>query len=253
VREARAAALRALELDPDLGGAHAVLGFLSLYSDWDWPAAARELERALTLSPNDSNVRHAYADYLLVIGKLEESLEQVRLGRSYDPLSPLSHQIVLYHALMAGHYDEVIVEGRRTLEKFPGFTNPHGAIGDALWVLGRYQEALAEYEASWGPESDSFRTFSEAFERLGPQGAPKVVADRLAERAETETIHPIGIAEWYAEAGEHDSAFEWLEKAFDVRTAQILHTPASPFLDSLHSDPRFDALMQRIGIPQSTE
>lgn len=251
VPEARAAALKALELDPNLGEAHAGLGFIMLYSDWDWPAAVRELERALALSPHDSNVRHAYADYLLVMGKLEESLAQVRLGRSHDPLSPLSHQVFLYHALMAGHYDEVIAEGRKMLDKFPGFRNPHPVIGDALWALGRYEEALAEYEASWGPES--FRIFKEAFERLGPKGAPKAVADHLTERAKTRPVQPLVIAEYYAWAGENDAAFEWLDKAYEARHAQLLHTPFSPRFDDLRSDPRFEALMQRIGIPLEIE
>ena len=251
--EARTAASRARQLDPGLGEAHAVLGFLSLYSDWDWPAAERELQRALELSPQDSNVRHGYADYLLVMGKLEESLEQARLGRSYDPLSRLSHQVVLYHSLMAGHYEEVITEGRQTLEKFPDFSSPHLQIGDALWALGRYEEALAEYEIRWGPESDSFRVFSEAFERAGPKGASKALADRLAERSKTEAIGPMTIAGCYAWAGEADSAFQWLERAFDTHSASLLHIHASPEFVFLHSDPRFEALMQRIGIPRFSE
>jgi serine/threonine-protein kinase len=252
VPEARAAAREALELDPNLGEGHAVLGFISLYSDWDWPAAARELKRALALSPNNSGVRHAYADYLLVMGKPEESLEQCRIGRSYDPLSPISHLVVLYHALMAGHYDEVVVKGRRTHDIFPDPFG-RGVIGDALWELGRYQEALTEYEVYWGPESDSFRTFRGAFERVGPQGAPKELADRLAERAETEPIHSLTIAECYAWAGENDAAFQWLENAYDVRSAQLLHIPYSPHFERLRSDPRFGALMRRIGIPGGTE
>jgi tetratricopeptide (TPR) repeat protein len=253
VTEARTAARRALELDPDLGEAHAVLGFLALYSDWDWPAAERELKRALELSPQDSNVRHGYADYLLVMGKLEASLEQTRLGRSYDPLARLSHQVVLYHALMAGHYEEVITEGRQTLELFPDFSSPHQQIGNALWVLGRYEEALAEYEIRWGPESDSFRVFSEAFARAGPKGAFNALADRLAERSKTEAIGAMIIAACYAWAGETDSAFQWLERAFDNRSASLLHIHASPEFESLHSDPRFVALMRRIGIPRFTE
>jgi len=252
VPEARAAAREALELDPNLGAGHAVLGFISLYSDWEWPTAARELKRALVLSPNNSGVRHAYADYLLVMGKPEESLEQCRIGRSYDPLSPISHLVVLYHALMAGHFEEVIIEGRRAHEMSPDVPG-HGVIGDALWELGRYQEALAEYEVDWGPESDRFRVFREAFERLGPQGAPKELADRLAERAETEPISPLTIADCYAWAGENDEAFRWLEKAYDMRSAQLLHIPYSPHFESLRSDPRFGALMRRIGIPGGTE
>jgi tetratricopeptide (TPR) repeat protein len=253
VIEARAAARRACELDPNLGEAHAVLGFLALYSDWDWLAAERELKRALELSPQDANVRHGYADYLLVMGKLEKSLEQTRLGRSYDPLAPLSHQVVLYHALMAGHYEEVIAEGRQMLEKFPGSTRPHQQIGNALWALGRYEEALAEYEIRWGPESESFRVFSEAFERAGPKGAAKALADRLAERSKTEAIGPMTIAECYALAGESDPAFQWLERAFEIRSASLLHAPASPQFESLLADPRFEALMQRIGIPRAVE
>ena len=253
VIEARAAARRACELDPNLGEAHAVLGFLALYSDWDWLAAERELKRALELSPQDANVRHGYADYLLVMGKLEKSLEQTRLGRSYDPLAPLSHQVVLYHALMAGHYEEVIAEGRQMLEKFPGSTRPHQQIGNALWALGRYEEALAEYEIRWGPESESFRVFSEAFERAGPKGAAKALADRLAERSKTEAIGPMTIAGCYALAGESDPAFQWLERAFEIRSASLLHAPAIPQFESLRADPRFEALMQRIGIPRAVE
>jgi TolB-like protein/tetratricopeptide (TPR) repeat protein len=253
VIEARASARRARELDPGLGEAHAALGFLSLYSNWDWSAAERELKRALELSPQDSNVRHAYADYLLVMGKLEESLEQARLGRTYDPLYRVSHFVVLYHALMAGHYDEVIAEGRRTLARFPGFRDAHGPIGAALWTLGRYEEALAEYEVCWGPESDDFRSFSEGFERAGPKGASKALADRLAERSKTEPIAPITIAGWYGWAGENDLAFEWLDRAYDVHSAMLLHTPFDPHFGPIRSDSRFEALMQRIGIPQFTE
>ena len=251
IQEARASALRALELDPDLGEAHAALGFISLYSDWDWQAAERELQRALAVSPNDASVRHAYADYLFVMGKPEDSLEQVRLGRSYDPFSRLANQIVVYHAFMAGHFDEVIVEGRRMHDRFPDFQGGHNIVGHALWALGRYDEALAEYEVSWGPER--FRIFNEAFERQGPEGAWKAMADRLVQRAKTKPVSPLDIAENYAAAGENDLAFEWMDRAFDARSAPLLHVPFNPFFDPIRSDPRFDALMDRIGISRVSE
>jgi len=251
ISTARASARRALKLDPNVGEAHAVLGFISLYSDWDWPAAERELKRALMISPNDASVRHAYADYLLVTGKPEESLEQVRLGRSYDPLSRLSNQIVLYHAFMAGHFEEVIIEIQRMNERFPGFQGTHNMMGNALWSLGRYDEALAEYEMSWGPES--FQIFSQGFDRLGPKGAMKAMADRLVEQSKTQPVGPLDVAVCAAAAGENDLAFEWLEKAFDARSAQLLHAPFHPRFDSIRADPRFEALMQRIGIPGAVE
>ena len=184
---------------------------------------------------------------------LEESLEQTRLGRSYDPLSPLSHQVVLYHALMAGHYDEVIVEGRQLIERFPGSRAGHSAIGQALWALGRYEEALAEIEMSWGAESERFLVFKEAFERLGPTGAQKALADWLVETEDTQTVNVLRIAGYYAWAGENDAAFEWLEKAFDARSALLLHAPFHPYFDPIRSDPRFAALMQRVGIPGAAE
>ena len=248
--EARAAAKRASELDPDLGEAHAALGFLSLYSNWDWSAAERELKRALELGPQDSNVRHAYADYLLVMGELDASLEEARRGRTYDPLYPMSHHVVLYHALMAGQYDEVIVEGRRMLEKFPESAGSHGVIGLSLWALGRYEEARAEFKASWGAESDAYRTFTEGFNRAGPKGAAKALADRLVRIAGVRTDSAVTIAEWYALAGENDSAFQWLETALDARSAFLLHAPVSFQFESLRSDPRFESLMRRIGIPR---
>jgi len=152
---------------------------------------------------------------------------------------------------MAGHFEEVIIEIQRMNERFPDFQGAHNMMGNALWALGRYDEALVEYEM--GMEPEDFRIFSEAFEGLGPEGAWKAFADRLVERAETEPMSSLDIAEFYAAAGENDLAFEWLEKAFDARSAQLLHAPFHPRFDPIRSDPRFEALMQRIGIPGAVE
>ena len=168
------------------------------------------------------------------MGELDASLEEARRGRTYDPLYPMSHHVVLYHALMAGQYDEVIVEGRRMLEKFPESAGSHGVIGLSLWALGRY----------------TYRTFTEGFNRAGPKGAAKALADRLVRIAGVRTDSAVTIAEWYALAGENDSAFQWLETALDARSAFLLHAPVSFQFESLRSDPRFESLMRRIGIPR---
>jgi eukaryotic-like serine/threonine-protein kinase len=246
---ARRTAERALELDATLGESHAVLGMIDLYYDWNWPAAGRELALAVKLAPHDIFSRHGYADYLMIEGKAEESLEQIHLARSYDPMSSFSNIIVLYHALNARRYDEVIEEGRRMLESFPEARMIHEPMGDALWMQGRYEEARAEYDALWGSESETARGFAEILAASGPRAARKWQADRIS--AGPGPVNPIVAAKLYAVAGEADAALEWLQKAYQQRFPQLLHVPSDPFFDPIRDDPRFDELVRRIGIPTS--
>jgi TolB-like protein len=137
VQAARQAGERALALDDTDGMAHAALGAVELYFDWNFDAARRRLERAVPLSPHDSNVRHMYADYLMTQGRLDESLEQVRIGRRYDPTSRLANGVVMFHTLAARRYDDAIVEARQALQLYPTSPWAHGGIANALWYQGR--------------------------------------------------------------------------------------------------------------------
>jgi TolB-like protein len=249
IPESRAAAERALELDPDFGPAHTVLGAIALYFDWDWDAARKELEIALELDPTSTLVNHGYADYLGIMGDPDGSLRQVMRGRDSDPLGYWANLVVLGHLFMARHYEEVVEEGIGIVELFPESRGIHGFIGDALWMLGRYDDALERYRAGWGEEDESVKTLERGLAEGGPRTAQSAMGEELAAMAESRPVDPIDVARYFALAGEADSTFEWLERAFEARDPQILHMPLDPRYDSIRADPRYDDLLRRIGLP----
>ncbi|MGD8817433.1 MAG: winged helix-turn-helix domain-containing protein, partial [Acidobacteriota bacterium] len=142
--QARRAALRALELDDRLSEAHSVLGCVTMYFDWDWEAAAESFRRALQLNPGDPIARHGYGDYLLAMGRPEESLEQVELGRRADPYSLVAVIPAIGHRIFVRRYEEVETEVRKAMQEFtvPDQVRDWRAL--ALWQLGRHEEAIAE-------------------------------------------------------------------------------------------------------------
>ena len=250
--KAREAALKAIALDDRSGEAYGVLGSIELYFDWTFDSAKFNLERAVALTPHDLFLRHSWADYLMVTGHLEESLEQVKLGRSYEPTSPLAETVVLFHTMATRHYGEVIAEGRRATAAFPKLGIVHGLLGEALWRTGKYDEAIAEYRLAYGSDSEILRLFETEFRRSGAKAALKVWADRRAAEAEAGRGSPFGVAIAFAAAGERDLAFQWLDKAFVTRTPQLLHIVADPSFDDIRTDPRYKALLRRIGVPMAS-
>jgi TolB-like protein/tetratricopeptide (TPR) repeat protein len=248
---ARDAARRALALDPREGSAYGALGVIELYFDWDFDRARLDVERAVALSPHDLTARHAYADYLMVTGRLEESLEQVRVARDANPASPTAQMIVLFHTAATRRADATRREARLTLERFPQMAGlAHWHLGDLLWRERKYEEALAEYRLAMGPD---FEAFAAGFRRAGPRGALLAHAERLSKMAREAGRSPdwLGIAGCYAEAGRADQAFTLLDEAFAARAPELLHLVADPAFDGVRDDPRYDALLRRIGIPMA--
>jgi tetratricopeptide (TPR) repeat protein len=248
-RAGREAAERALAIDESDGLGHAALGGIELYFDWNFEGARRRIERAVPLNPHDSMLRHLYADYFMAQGRLDESLEQVRIGRSYDPMSRLASMVVLFHTLATRRYDETIGEARRALQQFPDARWAHARIADALWYQGRYDESLPEQKLAFGDDELAWQAFEQAFRRGGPRAAMKARAEQLAPAAAGTVANYMAVAAAYADAGDRDAAMAWLEKAYAVRLPQLLHVPADPAFDGMRDDPRFGALMRKIGIP----
>ena len=249
---ARDASRKALALDPREGSAYSALGVVELYFDWDFEKARVDVERAVALSPHDPLTRHAYADYLMVTGRLEESLAQVRRGRDANPSTATAQMVMLFHTAATRGADATRQEAQLTLERFPqmaGFA--HSDLGDLLWRERKYDEALAEYKLAMGAES--FEAFKQGFRRAGPRGALVARAERLARRAQEAGRSPdwMGIAGCYAEAGEADRAFALLDQAYEARVPQLLHLVADRAFDGVRSDPRYAALLRRIGIPMA--
>ncbi len=250
---ARAAVERALEIDRDLPSAHAIQGLINLYIDWDWPAAERELKRALKGDPGNAMIRHAYADYLMVMGRNEESLEQVMIGRTHDPVSPMGVVPLFGHLLIAGRYDESIEECRKILAVDPDFPVARHFLAEGLWLKGMYDEALDAFKVDWAGDEERLAAVDSGFAESGPRGAMLAAAGVMAARALEGRVRAITVADYYVRTGEADSTLRWLEEAYQARETGILHIVANPHYDFLRSDPRFQDLLRRIGLPEGAK
>ena len=247
------AALTALELDSRLGEARGMLGLVRLYFDWDWPAAGRELERAIELNPNDSLIRHGYGDYLLVMGRPEEALEQVKLGRECDPVSPIAVAPVVGHLFFLRRYDDVIEEARVLLETDPNFPLVGSFLRAALWEQGEYDEYLRLQQGRLDRAPEHADALERGYRESGPEGAMLAIGELLAPRAEAGRASPLRVAGYFARGGDSDRAFEFLERAMLGREPQLLHLAVNPAFDSLRPDPRFADLLRRVGLPATQE
>jgi tetratricopeptide (TPR) repeat protein len=161
----------------------------------------------------------------------------------------MANGVVLGHLFMAGRYEEVLTEGTRVERLFPDHPTIKHFQAAALWQLGRYEESLEKQAQSLGVDHPYVRTARQALEDGGPEAAMRANADRLAGLSKTAPVAPESVARCYAQAGDLDPAFEWLERAFEERTPQLLHVAMDPRYSKVRADPRYNALLHRIGFP----
>jgi len=251
ILQARVAALKALELDPQLFAGYSALGWVRLYT-WDLPGAGEAFEEALRLNPNDAVTYHGYADYLTLTGRLEEGLAQVKLGRSIDPLSPMANLPVVFHLYMMRRYDESILEAQELLKMNPDYP-VNRALSMVYWQQGLFDEALAEDRKALVRWNDTglLEALENGNAESGPQGAILAVAQEMVARSKLRYVDPFKIASRFAQVGEVDRAFEWLERAIDQGSLELVYINVRPEFDPLRRDPRYSRLMHRLGLPSS--
>jgi len=261
--KAEEAAVKALELDGALGEAHAALGVVKFLYGWDWVAAERELKRAIELNPNDEAAHAAYAHYLHSRGRADEGLAEMKRAYELNPLS-IRINLGLGDMLASTHahrqYDQAIEQYRKTIELEPA----QWALSGAYWHLagvyekkGMYVEAIAEYQKAMNLDGDSdlgaaleqdYKTsgFSEA-----KRGIQQKFLQKMREASKRNRVPPAGFAFMYADLGDKEQAFEWLEKAFEERSSALVHLGDGLVCDcdALRSDTRFADLLRRIGLP----
>lgn len=250
IPKARESALKAISLDSDSAGGYSSLGFIQLYFDWDWEGAHTSLTRALELRPNDFHARHAYADYLMVMGDLKASLKQVEIGHLYDPFSPMARTVVGFHRILARQYDQVIEESRKAIAEESNSAVDLPYYAEALWLNGTHEEAFAIYKRTWGRDEELLQAMNTGFSESGYTGAMHSLADALAQRIPDFRDY-VTLAKLYARAGESGPALDVLEKAYKHRQPQILHIKAMPEFDELRSNPEFQDLLDRVGFPEN--
>ena len=247
---AKAAALKALSLDPSLAEAHASLAFVKNHYDWDWPGAEREYKRAIELSPSYAIARLRYARYLSYLARHDEAIAEIKHAQELDPLSLVIQSnvgIVLYYAR---RYDAAILESRKTLETDPNRVWSRVFLALSYEQKEMYREAIQEQERvkayfKGAPNVGLAHVYALSGRTTEARRILKEV-----EREEDSDSAWFVIAGCYAALGEKDRAFNRLEKAYAKRDFFLPTVAVNPWMDPLRSDPRFRDLLQRIGLPQ---
>jgi serine/threonine-protein kinase len=249
---AKSAALRALELDPKLAEAHASLGFLRRFFDWEWSSAEREFKSAVRLNPGYATGRRWYGQFLSGMGRHEEAIAEVRLALDLDPLSVIIHTALSDVLFYARRYDDAVAITRKALELDPDFSAGQSDLARALEHAGRTEEAIRAYERAvtlaGGTRADPSVGLANACAAAGRREEALAILDDLKSRRGRQYVSPWGLASIYARLGEKDAALEWLERAYDEHDSTLVWLKVHPRFDALRGEPRFAALLSKMGL-----
>lgn len=251
---AKAAALKAIELDDNLAEPHASLAFIAETYEWNWAMAEREYKRAVQLNPNDARTHNWYAGYLMYMGRLEEGISEARRARELDPLSLPVNNALAGRLLAAGRYDLALEQVQKTLLLDPHFAPARQTLGWAYLHKGRREEAIQEFQKalqlSGTEDTDLMLDLGFAYATAGKRGEAKRILDTLKSLRERGIVPSSSIAILYGALGDSNEAFVWLEKAYEERDPQLTYLNAGRRFEPLRQDPRFRALVQRVGLPE---
>jgi TolB-like protein/Tfp pilus assembly protein PilF len=247
--EARKHLARALEIDNTLPEAHAGMGVIYLFADWNWAAAERELKQGIELESNGSSWNQSYYGfYLAAMDKLPEALTSTRRSQELDPLgaAPRSHLADCYNRMR--QYDQAIAEAQEALELDPKFVLAYGQMGLAYTQKGMHKKALEVLHKGKGHPSVR-GLIGYAYARAEQSAEARQVLEELKGLAERRFGCAFGIARIHAALGEKDEAFKWLQTARDERDPRVIWLKVDPTLENLHSDPRFAQILKDMGLP----
>jgi len=247
--QAKALALRALEIDANLAEAHIVLGWVAFWYEWNWNAAESELKRAIELAPNNSDAHRAYAHYLSNLGRHDEAIAEGRRARELDPLSLITNALEGQFLFYAGRTDEAIARYDKTLEIDPNFWTAHSHLGRVYTHQRRYTEAIAALtkakELSAG-STEPVMQLGYALAKSGNREQAQATLADLKSLAAKRHVPAYNFAMIYNGLGEKEEALNYLEKSFGEREVQLTFIKVDTRWDNLRSEPRFFDLMRRM-------
>jgi serine/threonine-protein kinase len=251
--KAKMAAMRALRLDPDLGEAHAPLAAALWLYDWQWQEAQEEFRRSLTLNPAYPTANHWYAEYLMTMGRHAEAIVRMKKSQELDPLSLIISVAIGWAFYMARRYDDAVEQLRRTVDLEPHYPVTYWILGMLLRKMDRYELSIAEGEKGVKLSGGSLlmsAALAQTFATAGRKSQAIEILDELTSLTEQKYVAPYFFAGIHASLGDVDRAIEYLEKSYEERSHWLIYLHIDPGMDGLRSDPRFQDLLRRIGLPQ---
>ncbi len=249
--EAKKAAVRAVETDPESALAHEALGFVTLLSDWDWKTAAKASQRAIDLNPREETIRVGRAMCYIATGDLKEALAETVRATGLAPLSNVANSGLGLCLLRLGKLEEAIVQLKKALELEPADPRTRLYLGLAYVLKLRFDEGIGEIREAFEQASDNRLVLAGlgwAYGMAGRRTEALRTLERIKRRFEQEHPRPYLIAKVYCGMGEKDLAFEWLDRAFAEHDTSLTFVRTDESLAALSDDPRFTGLLRRMNL-----
>lgn len=251
---AKAAARKALDLDDTLSEAYVALALVAARWDWNWTVAQREFSRAIELDPSSASARHAHALFLCCLGRFDEAIDEMRRSATLDRLSPVFRVGIGRVLDIAGRHHDAIVEYERALDVDPHFAEAYFDLAMALRHLQRHAEALASdlRAVALAPDKPMYRgNLAASYALTGRRHDAVQEVDSLIALSRRSYVSPIILAFAVLVLGDVDGALDYLDQAVAERSAEVLYLAVDPDCRPLRRESRFQALLERIGLPPS--
>jgi TolB-like protein/Flp pilus assembly protein TadD len=246
---ASAAADKALALDPESAESEASLAYVALYHEWDFGKADRTFRRAIALDRAAVTAHHWYSVYLTSMGRFDAARKEIRVAQELDPLSPAVNTDVGFIAYYAGQYGEAVATLRSTLSVTPRFPLAHFWLGRAYQAQGRLDDAVEQFDATRHVLGDwpvALAALGHVLGESGRASAARRILGSLDDLSRQRYVTEYGVALVHAGLGDHDAAFDWLDRAVAARSHWLVWLNLDPRWNSLRDDRRFALLLNRI-------
>jgi len=248
--KAKAAVLRACQIDDSLAEAHASLAKTYGHA-WQFEESGKEYKRAIELNPNYPTAHHWYSQYLVTMGRLDDAIAEIKRAQQLDPLSPVISAAAASTYRQKGDLDAAMEQCKGIIELDPTFRFAHACLGQVYQKQGRYGEAIGEFREAVevsGRASENLSALGHCYAISGKRSEAMATLKELEEKYAKRESAAFNLAAVYAGLGEKDQAFAWLEKDFQARSGTLFQITFLPTFDTLRSDPRYADLLLRMGL-----
>ncbi|HYG81577.1 MAG TPA: tetratricopeptide repeat protein, partial [Pyrinomonadaceae bacterium] len=248
-QQAKAAAVKALELDGDLAEAHTSLAYLKM-RDWDWAGVEAGFKRALEINPSYATARQWHSIFLELAGRPEEAVAEAARAQELDPLSPIINESLGARLMYARKYERALEQLRKAVEIDQNFAQAQHTLGVAHVHLGMFEEAFAAFGRARPLDDNPWvvASLGHAHAVSGRRDEARRMLAELKDLSKSERVPPEEVARVYAGLGEKEQALTWLEKAYEEHSDALVFVRVDPAWDGLRSDPGFTDLLRRIGL-----